>query len=140
VSTAPETGSDPQHGLLEYTHWIYGLHALAIVVAVLSARSVALRFAFGLPSIVAVIMNYARRAEAQGTWLESHYRWQIRTFWYAWLWIFVTSIVAMPLLIIGVGFLLALLGFAVTGLWVSYRIGRGWLALRERVAIPSPTR
>ena len=140
MPTAPETGSDPQHGLLEYAHWIYGLHALAIVVAVLSARSVALRFAFGLPSIVAVIMNYARRAEARGTWLESHFRWQIRTFWFAWLWIFVTSIVAMPLLIIGVGFLLALLGFAITGLWVSYRIGRGWLALRERVAIPSPTR
>ncbi len=135
-----ETGFDPQQGLVEYTHWIYGLHALAIVVAAFSARSVALRFAFGLPSIVAVILNYARRAEAQGTWLESHFRWQIRTFWYAWLWIFVTSIVAMPLLIIGVGFLLALLGLAVTGLWVSYRVGRGWLALRERVAIPSATR
>ena len=118
-------------------HWIYGLHALAVVVALLSAGSIAVRFAFSLPSIVAVVMNYARRAEARGTWLESHFRWQIRTFWFAWLWILVISIAAMPLLIIWVGFLLARLGLALTGLWVVYRVARGWLALRQGKAIPS---
>lgn len=127
----------PQRGLIEYAHWIYGLHALSVIVAVLSARSIAVRFAFGLPSVVAVIMNYARRGEARGTWLESHFRWQIRTFWYAWLWILVTSIVTMPLLIIWIGFPLARLGLALTGIWVTYRVARGWLALREGVAIPS---
>jgi uncharacterized membrane protein len=118
-------------------HWIYGLHALAVVVALLSAGSIAVRFAFSLPSIVAVVLNYARRAEARGTWLESHFRWQIRTFWFAWLWILVISIAAMPLLIIWVGFLLARLGLALTGLWVVYRVARGWLALRQGKAIPS---
>ncbi len=137
MQTPSETGSGPSRGLVEYAHWIYGLHALAVIVALLSARSVAVRFAFGLPSILAVIMNYARRAEARGTWLESHFRWQIRTFWFAWLWIFVISVVSMPLLIIGVGFLVALVGLSLTGLWVIYRVGRGWLALREGVAIPS---
>jgi uncharacterized membrane protein len=130
-------GSSPQRGLVEYVHWIYGLHALAVVVALLSAGSIAVRFAFSLPSIVAVVMNYARRAEARGTWLESHFRWQIRTFWFAWLWILVISIAAMPLLIIWVGFLLARLGLALTGLWVVYRVARGWLALRQGKAIPS---
>ncbi|HXN10902.1 MAG TPA: hypothetical protein VN859_06635 [Steroidobacteraceae bacterium] len=132
-----DAGTAPQRGLVEYVHCIYGLHALAVLVALLGARSVALRFAFGLPSLLAVILNYARRSEARGSWLASHFQWQIRTFWFAWLWIAVTSIVAMPLLIIWVGFLVARLGFALIGLWVIYRIARGWLALREGVAIPS---
>ena len=125
-------------GLLEYTHWIYGLHALSVLIGLATARAVAVRFAFGLPSIIAVIMNYARRSEARGTWLESHFRWQIRTFWYSWLWIFVSSMLAIPLLIVGIGFLIAILGFAVIGLWVIYRVARGWLALREGRPMPLP--
>ena len=123
-------------GLVDYTHWIYALHSLSVLSALLTARAVALRFAFGLPSIVAVIMNYARRSETRGTWLESHFRWQIRTFWFSWLWIIVTSIIAMPLLLIGVGFILGLLGLGLVGLWVIYRIVRGWLALRDGRAMP----
>jgi uncharacterized membrane protein len=40
-------------------------------------------FLFGWPSIIAVIINYVKRSEARGTWLESHFDWQIRTFWFA---------------------------------------------------------
>ena len=126
-------------GLVEYTHWIYALHSLSVLSALLTTHAVALRFAFGLPSIVAVIMNYARRSETRGTWLESHFRWQIRTFWFAWLWIFVTSIIAMPLLLIGVGFVLGLLGLGLVSLWVIYRIVRGWLSLRDGRAMPVVT-
>lgn len=124
-------------GLVDYTHWIYALHALSVLSALLTTRAVALRFAFGLPSIIAVVMNYARRSETRGTWLESHFRWQIRTFWFAWLWILVTSIIAMPLLLIGVGFVLGLLGLGLVGLWVIYRIVRGWVSLRDGRAMPS---
>src|ERR1039458_9079752 len=106
----PTPTDNPLRGLVEYTHWIYALHSLSVLSALLTTHAVALRFAFGLPSIVAVIMNYARRSETRGTWLESHFRWQIRTFWFAWLWIFITSIIAMPLLLIGVGFVLGLAG------------------------------
>jgi len=132
----PAPTDNPLRGLIEYTHWIYALHSLSVLSALLTTHAVALRFAFGLPSIVAVIMNYARRSETRGTWLESHFRWQIRTFWFAWLWIFVTSIIAMPLLLIGVGFVLGLLGLGLVGLWVIYRIVRGWLALRDGRALP----
>ena len=135
----PAPTDNPLRGLVEYTHWIYALHSLSVLSALLTTHAVALRFAFGLPSIVAVIMNYARRSETHGTWLESHFRWQIRTFWFAWLWIFVTSIIAMPLLLIGVGFVLGLLGLGLVGLWVIYRIVRGWLALREGRALPTVT-
>jgi uncharacterized membrane protein len=134
----PGPGASPLSGLVGYTHWIYALHSLSVLSALLTAHAVALHFAFGLPSIIAVIMNYARRSETRGTWLESHFRWQIRTFWFAWLWIFLISIIAMPLLLIFVGFILGLLGFGLVGLWVIYRIVRGWLALRDGHALPLP--
>jgi uncharacterized membrane protein len=123
-------------GLVDYTHWIYGLYALSVVLALAGAHSVALRFAFGLPSIIAVILNYARRSEARGTWLESHFRWQIHTFWYSWLWVVVTSVVAVPLLIVLVGIVIEVLGLAIVGIWVIYRIARGWLALKEGRPVP----
>lgn len=133
---ASAASGTPLRGLIEYTHWIYALHALSVLTALLTTRAVALRFAFGLPSIIAVIMNYVRREAARGTWLESHFRWQIRTFWYAWLWILVTSIVSMPLLIVGIGFLLAMLGLGIVGIWVIYRVARGWISLREGRTMP----
>jgi uncharacterized membrane protein len=134
----PGSAASQLGGLVSYTHWIYALHSLSVLSALLTAHAVALHFAFGLPSIIAVIMNYARRSETRGTWLESHFRWQIRTFWYAWLWIVVTAIIAMPLLLIFVGFILGLLGFGLVGLWVIYRIVRGWLALRDGRSMPLP--
>ena len=125
-------------GLLEYTHWIYGLQALAVLTGLLGVRSVAGRFIWSLPSLIAVIMNYARRAETRGTWLESHFRWQIRSFWYAWLWILLVSIVSIPLMIIIVGFMLALVGYSLIGLWIIYRVARGWMALRDSRPMPLP--
>jgi uncharacterized membrane protein len=140
AAVSPPNASDtPLRGLIEYTHWIYGLHSLSVLSALLTTHAVAWRFAVGLPSIIAVIMNYARRSETRGTWIESHFRWQIRTFWFAWLWIIVTLIIAMPLVLLaGLGFLLGLLGFGLVGLWVIYRIVRGWLTLRDGRAMPLP--
>jgi uncharacterized membrane protein len=133
---APEI--NPPRGLVEYAHLIYGLHTLTVVCALLTMKVPALRFAFSLPSLVAIIMSYLRRAAAQGTWLESHFSWQIRTFWYAWLWTVVTAIIAIPLLLFGVSvsFWITLSVFLLILLWVMYRIGRGWLALRD--ARPTP--
>ena len=123
-------------GLVRYTHWIYGLQALSVLSGVLGSQSIVGRFLFGLPSIVAVIMNYVRRAEARGSWLESHFRWQIRSFWFALLWVVVTSICAAPLLIVGIGVVVVWIGFGLTGLWILYRVIRGWLALRAAQPVP----
>jgi len=138
MNSEPDAALTAPRALREYTQWIYALQGLSVLIGLLTARSVALRFAVGLPSIVAVVMNYLRRAEARGSWLESHFGWQIRTFWYTWLWILVVSIVAMPLLIVGIGFVIAILGLGLIGLWVIYRVARGWLALRENRAMPLP--
>lgn len=126
----------PDENLVRYAHLIYGLHACAVLTGILTSSSIAGRFLFGLPSIVAVILNYARRHEARGTWLESHFEWQIHTFWYALLWIAVTLVVSAPFLLVVVGVFMAIAGFAIVGLWVVYRVVRGWFALRERRPMP----
>jgi uncharacterized membrane protein len=123
--------------LLRYTNWIYGLQALSILIGLLGWRSVAYRFVFSLPSIIAVIMNYARRAEAENTPFAPHFRWQIRTFWFALLWYCVTVIISWPLMFIIVGFGTMWMGVAATGLWVIYRVVRGWLALRNGKPLPA---
>ena len=126
----------PRRGLVEYTQLIYALHALTVVCAFLTMPVPVLRFAFCLPSFVAIILNYLRRAQAQGSWLESHFTWQIRTFWYAWLWTVVTSIIAIPLLLFGVSWWLSLGVLVLIVLWVMYRVGRGWMALRAGQPAP----
>ncbi len=62
---------------------MYTLHAASILTGVLSTAFVVKAFVFGVPSLISVGMNYARRAAMRGTWLDSHFRWQIRTFWIA---------------------------------------------------------
>lgn len=124
-------------GLLTYTHVIYALHALSAAIGILGAASIVGSFVFGIPSIVAVIMNYARRSEARGTWLDSHFGWQIRTFWYALLLTVLVFLFSGPLMLVLVGFLTAAVGVFVIGLWIVYRVIRGWLALKDGRPMPS---
>ena len=114
--------------LVTYTHVIYGLHALAVLVGITTFHTIVGSFLGGLPSIIAVIMNYARRSATRGTYLESHFRWQIRTFWYAALW----ALVCLVLMLTVIGIPLALLGLAALGVWIAYRVIRGWLALKDK--------
>jgi len=113
--------------LFTYTHVMYGLHSLAVLIGITTFHTIVGSFIGSLPSIVAVIMNYARRSATRGTYLESHFRWQIRTFWYALLWAVVCVLVALT--VIGIPF--ALLGFAALAIWIVYRVARGWLALKD---------
>ncbi len=111
--------------LIQLTHLIYGLHAVAVIVGVTSAATIAGGFVFGLPSLLAVFLNYLKRSDVAGTWLESHFRWQIRTFWFTLLWLLVYGLLILT--VIGIPF--ALLLIALLGCWVAYRVIRGWLAL-----------
>ena len=83
------------------------------------------------PSIIAVIMNYVKRTDASGTYLESHFRWQLQTFWYA----VIGVVVALALFVTLIGIVLAWLVAVFAGLWILYRIIRGWLALADGKAI-----
>ena len=119
-------------GLITYTHAIYALHSLAVLIGITTAASIVGSFVCGIPSIVAVVMNYARVAATRGTFLESHFRWQIRTFWFALLWALIIWAVTLPLFIVGIGVLLFFLGFGALAIWIIYRVVRGWISLRDR--------
>jgi uncharacterized membrane protein len=124
-------------GLVRYTHIIYGLHALSAAIGIFGAASIVGSFVFGIPSIVAVIMNYVRRADVRGTYLESHFSWQIRTFWYALLWTVIVVVVSLPLiLLLGLGIVTMVAGIFVIGLWIVYRVIRGWTVLQARRPMP----
>jgi len=118
--------------LVTYTHVIYALHALAVLIGIGSAHTIVGSFVGGLPSIIAVIMNYVRRSATRGTYLESHFRWQIRTFWYALLWACVIVLVSAPFFLIIIGWPMAVFGLWALGIWIAYRVIRGWLALRDK--------
>ena len=80
------TTLDASPSLVRTAHIVYALHALGLAIGAFGAASVLGSFLFGWPSIIAVIINYVKRSEARGTWLESHFDWQIRTFWWGLLW------------------------------------------------------
>ena len=92
----------------------------------------AVGFLLGITWVVAIIVNYVKKEDVKGTWLESHFRWQIRTFWFGLLWCAVGGVLFMTL----VGIPVALGIWIGAGLWAMYRIVRGWLALRDRRPIP----
>ena len=128
MSTPQEPApASPAEGLVAWTHVIYGLHAVSVVIGITSAAFIVTAFVFGIPSIVAVILNYLKRAEARGTFLESHFRWQIRTFWFTLLWCVIGGLLFATI----VGSILGIPMFLAVGLWVIYRVVRGWLALKD---------
>jgi len=121
----------PDPSLITTTHIIYGLHALSILIGLTSALTVVGAFVFGIPSIIAVIINYVNQANARGTFLESHFRWQIRTFWFALMWM----VIGIVLFLTIIGIPPAWAVFLGAGIWVIYRIARGWLTLQDRKPI-----
>ena len=132
--TPPISAEAPHvdESLVTYTHVIYALHTLSVIIGMTTIHMIVTSFIWGLPSIVAVIMNYARRSATHGTYLESHFRWQIRTFWYAVLWSVIIWVVSVPLMVVLIGFPLFFVGFVALGIWIVYRVARGWLALKDR--------
>lgn len=125
----------PSPSLISLTHVLYALHAVGLAIGALSAATVVGSFLFGWPSIIAVIINYVKRGEARGTWLESHFRWQIRTFWWAMLWSLAIAMIGIPTTLVLIGFGILAVGFFVLGLWTVYRIAVGWLRLRDQLPI-----
>lgn len=129
---------EPDPSLVTLTHVTYALHALGLAIGAFGASTVVGAFVFGWPSIIAVIINYVKKGEARGTWLESHFRWQIRTFWYALAWVVLIVLVGGALTLVLVGFAILWVGLFLLGVWAIYRIARGWLALRDRRPMPVP--
>ena len=123
--------------LVRTTHIVYALHALGLAVGAFGAASVIGSFLFGWPSIIAVIVNYIYRGDARGSWIESHFDWQIRTFWFALAWAALVALVSIPLTLVVICFGTWVLGMLVLGIWAIYRVARGWLRLNAHQPMPN---
>lgn len=99
---------------------IASLRQLTLVIYILYALS----WLIGISAIVAIVINYVKREDAAGTIYESHFTWQIRTFWWALLW----CVVGLLSMVILVGFVIL---FA-AAVWTIYRIVKGWLYWNDR--------
>jgi uncharacterized membrane protein len=121
----------PRPSVVTVAHAVYALHAVGLVIGAFTTATVVGSFLLGWPSLIAVILNYVKRSEARGTFVESHFSWQIRTFWYSLLWVGILFAVSVPLMLVLVGFATLPIGLFVLGLWAAYRIIRGWLRLRD---------
>lgn len=137
--------------LVAYTRWMYALHAASLVMSVVAVLGlfaqlgeswhlpvgvpsvtqfivfVVERF-FAVPSVIAMIMNYARRSAVRDTWLESHFDWQLKYFWFAVLGLVIFVIVGPLVFLLG---LVAVVGVIGACLAVGYRIASGWLRLND---------
>ena len=123
---------ESESSLITTLHITYALHAVGLAIGAFGASTIVGSFIFGWPSIIAVIVNYVKRNDARGTWLESHFAWQIRTFWVAVAASLLIGISGAILAIVVIGFAVWAIGFFVLGVWAIYRIVKGWLALRDR--------
>ncbi len=105
--------SDREKSLKTLTTVIYALYAASFLI--------------GITAIVAIVMNYVKRGDVAGTYLESHFRWQIRTFWFSLLW----GLLGVILLPVIVGWFILVANIV----WVIYRIVKGWLHLNDGKAM-----
>ena len=122
--------SAQESSLVSWTQAIYALHAFSLIMGIVGAATIVGAFLTGWPSIIAVILNYVKRGDVRGTWLESHFRWQIRTFWFGLLW--VALCVAFVVVTFGTGLLIVWIPMGLVSLWFVYRIVRGWMRLSGR--------
>lgn len=92
---------------------------VTLVIYILQTTS----FLVGITFLVALIINYVKLDDVRGSWLESHFRWQIRTFWYSVLW----TVLGLATVVLGVGYLILFVAMV----WLIYRIAKGWIYLLD---------
>jgi uncharacterized membrane protein len=135
VPITPTPGA-PSPSLVSTTLIIYGLYGLAAVIALAAHGLPPIAPLGGIVGIVAIIMAHVKRGDAAGTWLASHYRWLIRTFWFSVLWGVIGGIIFVALFIILVGIVIAYAIWIATTIWVLYRLIRGYLLFKESQPVP----
>lgn len=102
------------------------LKKLAMIVYALQATSL---FTGSLTLFAGAIINYVRMEDVKGSWIESHFRWQTKTFWYSLVWMVIGGV--SVIFLVGWAILLAV------SIWLVYRLVKGWVYLSENRAMPS---
>jgi uncharacterized membrane protein len=110
--------SEELASLKTITQVVYGLQALS--------------FAFGVTALIGLVINYIKREDVAGTLYQSHFDWQIRTFWWGLAW----GVLGFILMF---AFGLGLIVLFVAWVWAIYRVVKGWLKLTEgKPVMPAP--
>jgi len=115
---------------------VYALFAVAAVIGVASHGFPLFAPLFGLVGLIAIVVAYVKRGEAAGTWLASHFRWLIRTFWWSLLWALIGGLVLVTLGLVLIGIPIAFAIWAVDTIWVIYRVIRGYLLFHSSQPVP----
>ena len=137
--TAPESPlapGAPSPSLISTTLVVYALFGVAAIAGLVSSGFPLVAPLMGVIGIVALILAYVKRSDAAGTWLASHYRWLIRTFWFSLLWGMVGGLVLVTLGLILVGIPIAIGIWVITTIWVIYRLLRGYVLFNDSKPVP----
>ncbi len=100
--------------------WLYMFHGLSLI------------FSLGMLSFIPLIINYIKRDDAAGTFVQTHHNWQIRSFWWYLVWMVAGSVVFVTV----VGIPLAILIWCLAWLWKAYRLIKGFIYLNDNNAMP----
>jgi uncharacterized membrane protein len=114
----------------------YILMGIGAAVALVSSGFPMVAPLMGLAGIAGVVVCYVKRGDAEGTWVASHLRWLIRTFWYSLLWGMIGAAVLLLLGLVLIGIPIAIVIWVVASLWVIYRVIRGYLIFNQHKPIP----
>ncbi|TMG82721.1 MAG: hypothetical protein E6H78_14070 [Betaproteobacteria bacterium] len=126
----------PTPSLISTTLLIYALYGAAALIALAAHGFPPIAPLGGIVGIVAIIMAHVKRADAAGTWLASHYRWLIRTFWFSILWGVLGAIIFAVLFIILIGIVIAYVIWLATTIWVLYRLIKGYMLFKDSQPVP----
>jgi uncharacterized membrane protein len=126
----------PSASLISTTLVVYALYGVAAVFGLVSSGFPLIAPFFGVLGLIAIIIAYVKRDEAAGTWLASHYRWLIRTFWFSMLWAVLGWLVLVTLGLILIGIPIAFGIWIAASVWVIYRIVRGYMLFNDSKPIP----
>lgn len=123
----------PRNTLVLLVYCIYGLHAFSALTGLLSPAFIVTAFLTGWPSLLAVLLSYLKRFDAQGTYLESHFSWLIQTFWRALLCLVIAGLCMISI----IGFIPGVVILLVVGVWVLYRLAKGMSYMLDEKPIPN---
>ena len=136
MSDSQAPASVPAPSLITATLVVYGLFGAAAVIAIASHGFPPFAPLLGIAGIIAIIVAYVKRGDAAGSWLASHYRWLIRTFWFSLLWGLIGLALFLALALVLVGFIVGPVIWIGTSIWVLYRLIRGYLLFKDSEPIP----
>jgi len=128
---SPVDAGVPSQSLISTTLIIYLLFGVAAVASLVSAGLLSTPLC-GLSCLIGLILAYVKRGDAAGTWLQSHYRWVIRTFWFSVLW----NVVGWLAVVTLIGIPIAIAIWVATTIWVLYRLIRGYVLFKDSKPVP----